>query len=192
MTEHDEAVEVRRFEELALPHADALYRTAFHLTRSAADAEDLTQETYLRAYRAFGGFQGTNPKAWLFTILRHAYVDAYRRQRREPIMIDIEDAEIYGGQADFTAGPWAASAEAEALANLPGERVVAALETLPDAWRLTVLLADVEDFSYREIADVTGVPLGTVMSRLHRGRQRLYRHLEQDVRAADHAPERPR
>lgn len=182
---------VRSFEELALPHAGALYRAAYHLTGVAADAEDLTQETYLRAFRAFGGFRGGNPKAWLFAILRHAFLDDCRRRRIAGPTEEIEAADA-AASANGAAGPWLPSAEAEAVRDLPGEAVERALAALPLEWRLVVLLADVEDFSYREIAVVTGAPLGTVMSRLHRARRRLYEQLLDEAPVAGRGRERSR
>jgi RNA polymerase sigma-70 factor, ECF subfamily len=157
------------FESAALPHAPALYRTAYYLTTNAFDAEDLTQETYLRAYRGIDGFRGGDFRAWLFAILRHAFIDECRRRGRSPIVDgDIDDI----GLNSFAAS--APSAEAEALDGLPSEQVARAFAALPEEWRMIVLLADVEDFSYREIAQAMDIPVGTVMSRLHRARKRLH------------------
>lgn len=164
--------EKRDFEALVLPHAAALYRTAYHLCGNAVEAEDLTQETYLRAYRAFASMRGNDPRPWLFAILRHAFIDECRRQGRRP-EITHDPGEI----TMSTASAVMPSAESEALRRLPSEAIERAFAALPSDWRLIVLLADVEDFSYREIADVMDVPLGTVMSRLHRARKRLQHHL---------------
>jgi RNA polymerase sigma-70 factor (ECF subfamily) len=157
------------FEDAAMPHAAALYRTAYYLTTNAFEAEDLTQETYLRAYRGIEGFRGGDLRAWLFTILRHAFIDECRRRGRSPIVeIDIDDI----GANSFAAS--VPSAEAEALHGVPSEQVARAMTALPEEWRMIVLLADVEDFSYREIAQAMDIPVGTVMSRLYRARKRLH------------------
>lgn len=167
------------FERAALPHAAALYRTAYFLTTNAFEAEDLTQETYLRAYRGIEGFRGGDLRAWLFAILRHAFIDECRRRGRSPIVEgDIDEV----GVNSFAAS--APSAEAEALDGVPSERVSRAITALPEDWRMIVLLADVEGFSYREIAQEMDIPVGTVMSRLHRARKRLH-DLMLDSRRAD-------
>lgn len=163
------------FASLTLAHAGALYRTAYHLAGNAFDAEDLTQETYLRACRAFAGFRGGNVRAWLFTIMRHVFLDECRRRGRLPTIESADDDAL-----SFTingVGACAPSAEAEALSRLPSEAVERAFAALPPDWRLVVLLADVEELSYREIADVMEIPLGTVMSRLHRARKQLQEKL---------------
>ncbi len=172
-----------RFEDLTLPYVDALYRTAYHLTRVPQEAEDLTQEAYLKAYRAFDSFQGQNFKAWLFTILRNTFLDRYRQQRRGPAFVDIEALELSQDDAGPYADLWDHGADAELLASLLDDEIQHALDTLPEEWRLTILLADLDDFSYQEIASITEVPIGTVMSRLHRGRKRLYDHLYDYARA---------
>jgi RNA polymerase sigma-70 factor (ECF subfamily) len=163
------------FTALTLVHAPALYRTAYHLAGNAGEAEDLTQETYLRAYRGFAEFRGGDVRAWLFTILRHVFLDECRRRRRMPLMESVDDDAL-----DFSAldnGGWSPSAESEALRCLPSEAIDRAFAALPSDWRLVVLLADVEELSYREIAEVMAIPVGTVMSRLHRARKRLQDHL---------------
>jgi RNA polymerase sigma-70 factor (ECF subfamily) len=158
------------FEAQALSHAGSLYRTAYHLTGSAFEAEDLTQETYLRAYRGFAAFRGGDIRAWLFAILRHAFLDECRRRGRGlAIATAVDPAAVLDGPR----GQWAPSAESEALRRLPSEAIERAFGALPPDWRMIVLLADVEELSYREIAGVMGVPIGTVMSRLHRARKRL-------------------
>jgi RNA polymerase sigma-70 factor (ECF subfamily) len=160
-----------------LPQADALYRTAFHLAGNALDAEDLTQETYLRAYRAFHRFRGGDIRAWLFTILRHVFLDECRRRGRGPRISFADDETL---QVAMTGAEiWQPSAESEALRHLPSEAVAHAFAALPPDWRLVVLLADVEELSYREIADVMEIPLGTVMSRLHRARHRMQERLRE-------------
>lgn len=162
-----------QFEALALPHASALYRTAYHLSRHAAEAEDLTQETYLRAYRAFADFRGGDIRAWLFTILRHAFLDECRRRGRQPI-VEIESDDADALESMVATGSLVPSAETEALRRLPSEEIERAIASLPEDWRMMILLADVEDFSYREIAETMNIPMGTVMSRLHRARKRLH------------------
>ena len=154
------------FATLTLVHAGALFRLAYHLAGNVADAEDLTQETYLRAYRGFAGFRGGDVRAWLFTILRHVFLDECRRRRRMPLIESADDDAFALAHPD--AGPSAPSAEAEALRRLPSDAIERAFAALPPDWRLVVLLADVEELSYREIADIMDIPLGTVMSRLHR------------------------
>jgi RNA polymerase sigma-70 factor (ECF subfamily) len=147
-----------RFETEALPHLRALYGTAYRMTRNAHDAEDLVQETFLRAYRGFDRFEpGTNIRAWLFTILHRARTDAFRRAGRSPQTVEMIDE-----------GP-AVPAPQEALAS-GAEDIERALAGLPEVFRMAVVLRDVEDLSYDEIAGVLGVPVGTVMSRIHRGR----------------------
>jgi RNA polymerase sigma-70 factor (ECF subfamily) len=168
------------FEALTLMHASALYRTAHYLTGNAFEAEDLTQETYLRAYRAFAGFRGENARAWLFAIMRHAFIDECRRRGRlTTVELDDGEGEV---SVQLEGNDWAPSAETEALRRLPSEAIERAFAALPPEWRLIVLLADIEDFAYREIADVTGIPIGTVMSRLHRARKRLQEALPESAR----------
>jgi RNA polymerase sigma-70 factor, ECF subfamily len=168
----------QRFERDALPLLNEMYAAALRLTRNPADAEDVLQETYLRAYRGFGTFQeGTNLRAWLYRILTNAFINTYRKRQREPQTVsDDEVPEWYlyeklGGEGAE------ASAEAEVLESLPDEDVQDALAALPEQFRLAVLLADVEGFSYKEIAEILDVPIGTVMSRLHRGRRALEKRL---------------
>jgi RNA polymerase sigma-70 factor (ECF subfamily) len=170
-----------RFAELAMEHMDSLYGAAIRMTRNPADAEDLVQETYLKAYRAFDSFaEGTNLKAWLYRILTNTYINAYRARRRRPEQSDIEDIEdlyLYRRLGGLEAAQAGRSAEEEVLEHLTDDQVKGAIESLPDQFRLAVLLADVEGFSYKEIAEITGVPIGTVMSRLHRGRRALQKAL---------------
>jgi RNA polymerase sigma-70 factor, ECF subfamily len=160
---------------MTLGHAGALYRLAYHLAGNADEAEDLTQETYLRAYRGFAGFRGGDVRAWLFTILRHVFLDECRRRRRMPVTESADDAAFARTTQD--AGASAPSAEAEALRRLPSDAIERAFAVLPPDWRLVVLLADVEELSYREIAEIMEIPLGTVMSRLHRAHRRLQERL---------------
>lgn len=151
----------QRFEAEALPHLRSLYGTAYRMTRNAHDAEDLVQETFLRAYRAFDGFTpGSNIRAWLYTILHRVRTDAFRRSRRSPQTVEMADE-----------GP-AVPPPQDALAQ-GGEDLERALASLPDVFRNAVVLRDVEDMSYQEIARILDVPIGTVMSRIHRGRALL-------------------
>ncbi len=169
------------FVEQAMEHMPSLYSAALRMTRSAADAEDLVQETYLKAYRSFATFnQGTNLKAWLYRILTNTFINTYRAKKRRPEQADVDDVEelfLYrrlGGLEAATAGR---SAEDEVLETFTDSDVKEALEALPDQFRMAVLLADVEGFSYKEIAAILDVPIGTVMSRLHRGRRALQKAL---------------
>ena len=159
----------------------SLYSGAMRMTRNPADAEDLVQETYLKAYRAFGSFEeGTNLKAWLFRILTNTFINTYRAKQRRPNESDLDEVEdLYkyrrlGGLEAAMAGR---SAEDELLERFTDDEVKAALEDLPEQFRVAVLLADVEGFSYKEIAEILDIPIGTVMSRLHRGRKGLERRL---------------
>lgn len=167
--------EGREFEAAAMPHLDALYNTAYRMARNAEDAEDLVQETYLKAYRSYAQFTpGTNLKAWLFKILKNTFINEYRRRQALPQESDF--AEIEGAFEDQISPEIAArwrNPEEEALAGAFDEDVQRALEELPVDYRMTVLLADIEGFSYKEIAEILDIPVGTVMSRLYRGRKLL-------------------
>jgi RNA polymerase sigma-70 factor (ECF subfamily) len=175
-----------RFERDAMPLMPSLYSAALRLTRNPADAEDLVQEAYLRAYRGFGGFTpGTNLKAWLYRILTNTFINNYRKKQRQPVTIleeEIPDWYLYDHLADGSSGGETASAEAQVLERMPDEDVQAALDALPEAFRMAVWLADVEGFAYKEIAEILGIPIGTVMSRLHRGRKSLEKMLWDKVR----------
>ena len=175
----DEAALRERFERDVIPLLSSLYGAAMRLTRNPADAEDLIQETYLRAFRGFAGFQeGTNLKAWLYRILTNSFINTYRKKQREPQTVEGPDdiGEWYLFDR-LGAQNVEVSAESEVLDRMPDEDVKRALESIPENFRMAVLLADVEGFSYKEIAEIMDVPIGTVMSRLHRGRKALERAL---------------
>jgi RNA polymerase sigma-70 factor, ECF subfamily len=169
------------FTDVAMEFMPGLYSAALRMTRNRADAEDLVQETYLKAYRSFGSFtEGTNLRAWLYRILTNTYINNYRAAQRRPETSDVEDIEdlyLYRRLAGSGVGDPGRSAEDEALERFTDDDVKAALESLPETFRMAVLLADVEGFSYKEISEITDVPMGTVMSRIHRGRRALQKAL---------------
>jgi RNA polymerase sigma-70 factor (ECF subfamily) len=168
-----------RFDRDVLPLLPGLYGAALRMTRNPADAEDLLQEATLRAYRGFASFQeGTNLKAWLYRILTNSFINIYRKKQREPKTVDgPEDLDEWFLFDRLGSQSVARSAEEDVLENIPDADVKAALESIPENFRMAVLLADVEGFSYKEIAEITDVPIGTVMSRLHRGRKALEKAL---------------
>ena len=175
----DEAALRERFERDVIPLLPSLYGAAMRMTRNPSDAEDLIQETYLRAFRGFAGFQeGTNLKAWLYRILTNSFINTYRKKQREPQTVDgPDDIDEWYLFDRLGAESVEVSAESEVLDRMPDEDVKRALESIPENFRMAVLLADVEGFSYKEIADIMDTPIGTVMSRLHRGRKALQKAL---------------
>jgi RNA polymerase sigma-70 factor (ECF subfamily) len=169
------------FADLAMPYMSALYAAAMRMTRNPTDAEDLVQETYLRAYRGFGGFkEGTNLKAWLYKILTNTFINQYRARKRRPEQVDLDDTEdfyLFRRLGGLEAVDAARTPETEVLDSIPDAEVKQALESLPEQFRMAVILCDIEGFSYKEIAEILDVPIGTVMSRIHRGRKLLQKRL---------------
>ena len=188
------------FAEQAMQYAPQLYSAALRMTRNQADAEDLVQETYLRGFRGFHTFQeGTNLRAWLFRILTNAFINKYRAKQRRPIetdLADVEDLYLYRRIGSFESAAAGLSAEDQFFDMFTDDDVKQALEDLPEIFRLPVILADVQGFSYKEIAEMLDIPIGTVMSRLHRGRKAMQRALYEFAEARglveqtpEHVPE---
>jgi RNA polymerase sigma-70 factor (ECF subfamily) len=179
MSGQPKSTDPREFERQAIPFLASLYNTAYRMARNAQDAEDLVQETYLRAYRSFEQFTpGTNLKAWLFRILKNAFINEYRKRRAAPVEEEfaaLEDS--FESRIDTDRYPGTKNPEQEALDRSLDENVQRALDELPPDYRMAVILADVEGFSYKEIAEMLDIPIGTVMSRLHRGRKAMHKKL---------------
>ena len=184
------------FAEQAMEYAPQLYSAALRMTRNQADAEDLVQETYLRGFRGFNTFQeGTNLRAWLFRILTNAFINKYRAKQRRPIetdLADVEDLYLYRRIGSLETSAAGLSAEDQFFDLFTDDEVKQALEDLPENFRLPVILADVQGFSYKEIAEMLDIPIGTVMSRLHRGRKAMQRALYDFAEArglVEHTPD---
>ena len=169
------------FEHDAMQYARQLYSAAMRMTRNPADAEDLVQETFLKAYRAYHTFEeGTNLKAWLYRILTNTYINKYRKDSRRPSEVDlgsVEDLYLYRNIGSEESAEAARTTEDRVLDGLVESDIKRAVEDLPENFRLPVLLADLEGFSYKEISDILDIPIGTVMSRLHRGRKAMQKSL---------------
>jgi RNA polymerase sigma-70 factor (ECF subfamily) len=169
------------FEKQMLPHLDALYRSALSMTKNPGDAEDLVQETFVRAFQFFAQFQGgTNARAWLFRIMTNLYINSYRKKTREPDRVsydEMEDFYLYNRLSDAQTSSIAASPEDVILTQVQAEAIRDAIDKLPDEYRETVVLADINEFSYQEIAEMLDIPIGTVRSRLSRGRRLVQKSL---------------
>jgi len=167
------------FEEELLPHADALYNFAYHLTYNEDDANDLVQETFMKAYRFINSFDsGTNAKAWLFRILKNGFINEYRRKKKEPSKVDYEDIIAYQ-DADEDKGGVAFDLREDIFDGMMGDEITIALNSLPIDFKTVILLCDIEGFTYEEIAKIIDIPIGTVRSRLHRARNMLKESLKE-------------
>lgn len=165
----------------AMQHAPQLFSTAMRMTRNRSDAEDLVQETFIKAWRSFATYQqGTNLRAWLFRIMTNTYINKYNAQQRKPTETELDDVEelfLYKRLGSVDQSQLSQSAEDQMLSLFTDDEVKKALEELPEQFRIPVLMSDVEGFSYKEIAEILEIPLGTVMSRLHRGRKSMQKML---------------
>lgn len=167
------------FEDELLPQIDALYNFAYHLTYNEDDAHDLVQDTYLKAYRFMAKYEeGTNPKAWLFTILKNAFINEYRRKAKQPSKVDFEETSNYHQEEDNTAYSSYTDLQQEMFDGMMGDEITTALNAIPVDFRTVILLCDIEGFSYEEIAEIINIPIGTVRSRLHRARNMLKEKLK--------------
>lgn len=183
----------KEFEQLTMPHADALLRTAVRMTRNPADAEDLVQETYLKAYRFFDRFErGTNIRAWLFKIMTNLFINSYRDRAKRPEETSFDEMEDFSLYSKMAAGTQkdGTNPEKELFDKLYGDEVQKALDRLPEEFKMVVLLNFVEGFSYQEIAEILGIELGTVKSRLHRGRKLLQKALWEFAKKSGFAKEK--
>ncbi len=168
------------FQALAFEHVDSLYNTALRMTKNALDAEDLLQDVYLRAFRFFHRFEkGTNFKAWIFKILTNTYINQYRKKINKPYNVDLEKIKYNYDDKEATVQTSAQESERLDYETLFDDEIKNALQQIPDEFRVVVLLADVESFSYKEVAKIIGCPIGTVMSRLSRGRKQLLNYLRE-------------
>ncbi len=168
------------FQALAFEHVDSLYNTAVRMTKNALDAEDLLQDVYLRAFRFFHRFErGTNFKAWIFKILTNTYINQYRKKINKPYHVDLEKIKYNYDDKEATVQTSAQESERLDYETLFDDEIKNALQQIPDEFRVVVLLADVESFSYKEVAKIIGCPIGTVMSRLSRGRKQLQNYLRE-------------
>ena len=181
------------FERDALEFSPQLYSAALRMTRNPADAEDLVQETFLKAYRAYDTFtEGTNLKAWLYRILTNTYINKYRKEKRRPSEVDLGDVQdlyLYRQIGSEESASASQSVEERVLDGLVESDIKEAVEELPENFRLPVLLADLEGFAYKEIAEILDIPIGTVMSRLHRGRKAMQKRLWEFARERGLLPE---
>jgi RNA polymerase sigma factor (sigma-70 family) len=181
MTEHNEtkARRDRIFEEEFLPQIDALYTFAYHLSYNEEDANDLVQDTYLKAYRFIDNYeQGTNAKAWLFKILKNAFINQYRKKAKQPTRVDYEEVTTFHDEEDTTYSSYLDLRE-EMFMGMMGDEVTTAINTLPVDFRVVILLCDIEGFTYEEISKIIDIPIGTVRSRLHRARNMLKEKLKE-------------
>jgi RNA polymerase sigma factor (sigma-70 family) len=167
------------FEKELMPQADALYNFAYHLTYNEEDANDLVQEAYFKALRFMNKYEvGTNPKAWLFTILKNAFINEYRKKSKQPNKVDFEEVVNYHQEEESTNYSNYTDLRTDLIENMMGDEVTIALEDLPEDFRTVILLCDIEGFSYEEIAEILQIPIGTVRSRLHRARNTLKEKLK--------------
>ena len=183
MRQESEAEMLRRFEAEALPHLDALHRTALRMTRNRSDAEDLVQETYLKAYRFFDLYEpGTNCRAWLFKILTNTGINVFVKRAKQPAQVDFDDVEPILPQAESAGLQAPTRGDLAVFADLLDDELKSALEAVPEDFRMVLILSVIEGFAYREIAEILDIPIGTVMSRLYRGRKLLQASLREYAR----------